>query len=146
MFCTRVLASVGLVLMASLCAGACKPYDATLLRLRRPLHAGAGKKDAAIDAGMTSEAGPPPCVPEPERCNRMDDDCDGKIDEDALVMCQGVVVNADTECVAFGSTAGCALYACHPGYEDCDGNPANGCEPFCTCHDCPDGGEPDAGR
>ena len=71
-------------------------------------------------------------------CNNRDDDCDGVIDEDVLLMTD--VANcgscgrtcrfsrATASCVA-GS---CTLSACDAGYFDLDGSPANGCEYACT--------------
>ncbi|MCB9549697.1 MAG: putative metal-binding motif-containing protein [Myxococcales bacterium] len=46
----------------------------------------AGRPDAQpVDAAPPRDAGPdqgPPCDPSPERCNGVDDDCDGRADED----------------------------------------------------------------
>ena len=42
--------------------------------------------DAVVDAEVDAEvdAAPPPCVPAPETCNGVDDDCDETVDEDAV--------------------------------------------------------------
>lgn len=149
MFSSRTFLSLELAWAVAFALAACKPYDAALLRAGAKRQQEAGSEDAdapGADAGALGEAGPGVCVPRPETCNRTDDDCDGTSDEDTRSVCEGIVLNADTDCVPFGKTAGCLLLACRAGYEDCDGNPANGCEPSCTCHDCGDGGaEPDAG-
>lgn len=62
------------------------------------------------------------CLPA-ERCNGVDDDCDGQIDEDdgATALCSG---HATAACVA-GS---CVISACDEGWVNCDDDGANGCE------------------
>ncbi|MEM9071131.1 MAG: MopE-related protein [Myxococcota bacterium] len=80
-----------------------------------------------------------------EVCNRIDDDCDGTVDE-------GFDLNADTSnCGACGRVcrftnavaacdAGvCTLASCSDGFEDIDSDPATGCEYECT----PSGGVDD---
>jgi hypothetical protein len=135
----------------ALCA--CDAYKASLLRppsAAHPRDAGAGGLgDAATVGGKPGDAATGACIAQPEVCNRVDDDCDGKTDEDALSACEGVILNAESDCVPIGKTATCVLLQCRSGYDDCDGNPANGCEPYCMCHDCDDSGsdagsEPDA--
>ena len=137
---------------ALLCAtalAACDAYDSSLLKARSD----GSKSDAGKigdggpkpDGGPSSDGGPDACVEASEECNRADDDCDGKIDEDAVLACESVILNADTDCVAFGATARCVLVKCRDGFANCDGNPANGCEPFCMCNECSDAGDDDAG-
>ncbi len=130
--------------MALLLLG-CDAYNSALLRTPNPK----SQKDAEppdsgpgmeLDGGVPADAAAEACVSTPEACNRVDDDCDGKIDEDTVAACQEIILNADADCVRFGSTASCALVVCHDGFDDCDGNPANGCEPYCMCHECPDAG------
>ena len=85
-----------------------------------------------IDAPMRDAA----CLPQPEKCNNLDDDCDGMVDD-------GFNTQADpnncgqcgTRCTysnAVGTcNAGtCARGDCLPGYHDNDANPAD-CEYFC---------------
>lgn len=74
------------------------------------------------------------CTPTTERCNRMDDDCDGVVDNGIDLMtdpancgscgmrCAPIAGSMST-CVA----GACAL-VCMPGFGDCDGDPSNGCE------------------
>ncbi|HVZ94161.1 MAG TPA: putative metal-binding motif-containing protein [Phycisphaerales bacterium] len=70
----------------------------------------------------------------PERCNTIDDNCDGQNDE-------GFDLNSDfSNCGMCGNScerphavmacvAGeCVLQFCDPGWADVDGNPSNGCE------------------
>jgi hypothetical protein len=52
--------------------------------------------------------------------------------------CLGVVCesnNGTSTCVG----GACVIVGCDPGYGDCDGNPANGCEPFSTFYQDADG-------
>jgi hypothetical protein len=137
-----------MIVGCSLGSAACHRYDTALLRRaakpKPQKDAGAidaGGADSGIDGGgMRRDAAAEACMPAPEACNRVDDDCDGKLDEDTIGACQAIIVNADADCVRFGTSASCALVQCHDGFEDCDGNPANGCEPYCMCHDCTDAG------
>lgn len=64
------------------------------------------------------------CAPTPERCNGVDDDCDGRVDE---------TPEADSSCLfphAAGACFGgrCTLTRCDADRGDCDGDFANGCE------------------
>jgi hypothetical protein len=59
-------------------------------------------------------------LPQVETCNGLDDDCDGLVDEGAP--CPSAP-NAIITCVA-----GSCQSTCAPGFADCDGNAANGCE------------------
>ena len=126
---------------------ACESYDATLLREPSSARADAGH-DGPPDAGHGADAGN--CVPAPETCNAIDDDCDGRVDEETIADCESIVVHAETKCVQVGDQAApqaaCVRLNCLAGYDDCDGRPQNGCEkPFCSCNDCSDAGG-DAGE
>ena len=57
-----------------------------------------------------------------EFCNDIDDDCDGTTDEGTNAGC--AVPNAYGACLA----GACAIVGCAPGFGDCDGARANGCE------------------
>jgi hypothetical protein len=134
---------------------ACKPYDPDLLPPPGGMTGGSGGAsgmDASVQGGTSGDGGPQEggvdgCSPfAVEACNRNDDDCDGKTDEDVREVCELTVMHADTQCVPLGNTARCVLIECRFGYENCDGDPANGCEPFCVCNLCADAGTDDAGE
>jgi hypothetical protein len=85
------------------------------------------------------------CIQQPmELCNLQDDDCDGHTDEDTQEGCEQIIPNGVAECVDLAGEARCVLRKCLNGFSNCDGDPTNGCEPYCICHDCPldDAGEP----
>lgn len=135
----------GLVALWLLLAG-CHPYDSELLPPPAGTSGGGGgsggmdasTQDAGGDGG-TQEGGTDACVASAvEMCNRIDDNCNGEIDEGAEVVCGQTILNAVVECVAFANTARCVLVDCLDGFDRCDGNPANGCEPYCDCNACAD--------
>jgi hypothetical protein len=108
------------------------------------MHAPTG---GAGEDGGPQDGGAEACVSSAtELCNRVDDDCDGEVDEGAETACAQTILHAASQCVAFANTARCVMIGeCHEGYDRCDGNPANGCEPFCDCNPCDDAGTEDAG-
>ena len=65
------------------------------------------------------------CTPTgPERCNGLDDDCDGSTDEGTPeALCPAAPRARPQAC-----TAGTCSYACDPGWFDTSGTPADGCE------------------
>lgn len=114
--------------------------------------------DATCEAGQTCAVGgcrsievgpgeltewdgrPPPrdaaafdaCVP--ERCNGVDDDCDGETDEGFDLTSDGANCGAcGVSCARPNTTASCVdsecvIDACEAPYDDCDGDPGTGCE------------------
>lgn len=71
-----------------------------------------------VDAGADAA---PSCEPTPEVCNGLDDDCDGA--EDDMASCGTVAHASRTAC-----EMGACVAACHPGYDDCNGDFDDGCE------------------
>lgn len=108
----------------------------------------AGRTDAgapSVDANLPVDGGPPgsdACSASPERCDMIDNDCDEAVDEEPDALCG--LANAEGSCV----DGTCELASCAAGFDDCDGDPANGCESATatdpsTCgvcgYDCPTG-------
>jgi len=90
---------------------------------------GTGGMDGDGGAGTGGDGGV--CMPQPEECNNLDDDCDGvpdKDDEDTVAACEKVVVHAETVCVFAQGRAHCLKIGCLDGFADRDGKPENGCE------------------
>ena len=113
--------------------------------------------DAGMDAGMDAsfDSAFDACMPTSEICdNGIDDDCDDQIDESLPdELCNGVDDDCDVtvdegfdlladpmncgtcgrQCVfrngeGLCNAGNCQVTACNPGFDDCDGNPDNGCE------------------
>lgn len=59
-----------------------------------------------------------------EQCNGIDDNCNFQIDDGASAPDGCNPANGIGACGA----GGCAIASCAPGFDDCDNNPANGCE------------------
>jgi Notch-like protein len=82
--------------------------------------------------------------PDDMRCDRRDNDCDGRTDEDVDVMndtenCGACGRMCRASHAAASCTEGeCTLGTCEPGHYDLDGLTATGCEYACTPADPPD--------
>jgi len=69
-----------------------------------------------------------------ERCNGVDDDCDGETDEGFDTQgdeehCGGCGIRCASEHARAACVEGvCVIQACEPPWADCDGNATNGCE------------------
>ena len=108
---------------------ACSVYDPKLLT--RDGSSDTGVVEAGDDASNGDDGGNG-CVPShqefcteicPETCNGMDDDCDGRADEESgEPLC--TLANAASTC----DSGGCLVVGCLNGASDCDGLPSNGCE------------------
>lgn len=58
-------------------------------------------------------------VPGTETCDALDQDCDGNVNEGSCNAANGL---------ATCQNGGCVLSGCNPGFSNCDGSSANGCE------------------
>ncbi|MDB4971117.1 MAG: hypothetical protein JWN44_6806 [Myxococcales bacterium] len=107
----------------------------------------AGTDDMDTPPDLLGQGGP--CVPTNggvEICDKLDNDCNGKIDDVSMDRLVGDPNNCGAcgvECKfphAFGQCVGgfdggmptCKANGCQPGYIDLDGDPTNGCEYVCT--------------
>ena len=144
------LALVGIALHCLWFCLGCNPLDPSLLdRLSTSADSGspdAGKKPSPGDGGGpdSGDADSGECEPstEQELCNGLDDNCNGVVDEGAEVHCAESIINAVTACVRANGRSRCVKTACMNGFDDCNGDPIDGCE-------CPsvedDGGTEDGG-
>src|SRR5687768_16708032 len=79
-------------------------------------------RQAAMDAGTGGPDGGPRCMPEPDACNSIDDDCDAEIDEDFDLdgdpsHCGGCdVVCTFPDSIAGCESGGCAIETCVAGF------------------------------
>jgi hypothetical protein len=93
-----------------------------------------GTRDANELAVDGCESACIPAADPRERCDRIDQDCDGRVDEDFDLLndvnrCGG----CDVRCVLpraepFCNAGRCAVLRCLPGFADADGQAENGCE------------------
>ncbi len=104
-----------------------------------------GRRECAPDAPCEGEV-----TPEPEACNTLDDDCDGRADEDFDLVrdaancgqCGRSCARPDAEGTCVG---GECSFVCRPGFADCDDSWGDGCEhpgDDCPPDDC-DGADDD---
>ncbi|HEY8431592.1 MAG TPA: hypothetical protein VIL20_24600, partial [Sandaracinaceae bacterium] len=74
------------------------------------------------------------CEPATERCNSVDDDCDGAVDEGFdletdVLHCGACFHTCSTHHATPACMGGtCTIASCEDGFGDCDGDAANGCE------------------
>lgn len=118
-------------LLLGLSTAGCSPVDVGSLRPPGP-----GEGTGASGALDGSDAGDSPvCVPSvppTEVCNGLDDDCDGMIDGEAADhRCELQYLNTISLC----QHGTCIPLKCQSGFQQCDGDPGNGCEPVCACTD-----------
>ncbi len=116
-------------------AGSCRSVDVPVSEL---LVYPAGVDHPTSDGGA--------CGDGIERCNRMDDDCDGMVDEGFDLTSDPLDCGACMMACPFGDhgtpvcSAGACSLTCDPGFGDCDMNAANGCEASfddpATCGSC----------
>jgi len=107
-----------------------------------------GDPDTGVDASDAGEADAPttPCIPVAEVCNGEDDDCDELADEEFDTATDIANCGAcDTVCDAAENAApacngGTCGLLCSVGFDDCNDEPADGCEASltdaATCGDC----------
>lgn len=105
---------------------ACSPSCLTDPLLGTPCTAGLGAclRDGVYVCsgdGLTVVCDAVAGAPSAEICNGIDDDCDGIVDEGALCP---PLLNATSVCQG----GQCVLGQCQPGFANCNGNPADGCE------------------
>ncbi len=109
------------------------PFDGQVAHADAATSADAGSR---TDAGQQPDAGSRPDAGcgTLEECNGADDDCDGAIDETFdLSSDPSHCGSCSTACSSAHATPGCSagtctITACESGFDDCDGNPSNGCE------------------
>jgi hypothetical protein len=140
---TRWTDAATLVLALACCALlGCSAYEPRLLPPASQPDAGpAVEGDGGADSGASSDSGAeedaavrPGCRPNPlasdplcpeicsESCNGLDDDCDGRADEDTSAVC--AADHATVACVQ----GTCVVVECQAPFRDCDARADNGCE------------------
>lgn len=112
----------------------CAPSDVDVALLR-DWRGSAERLDATAPLPDAGDGGAgDACAPLAEACNERDDDCDGRTDEDFdLLTDPARCGSCDRACpeaanaspICAGGTCG---LACDPGWGDCDGSDATGCE------------------
>ncbi len=87
--------------------------------------------DAPVDASIDA------CLAITERCDMLDNDCDGETDEDFDTQsdprhCGGCGRACNQPNTAGTCAGGTCSFTCLPGWVDRDNDPSNGCDYFCT--------------
>lgn len=87
--------------------------------------AGVGSCAAGVQSCLPDGSGYGACegevTPTAETCNGRDDNCNGVPDDGAVCP---PIANGTSAC----ASGQCVVGSCNPGFADCDGNPATGCE------------------
>ena len=105
-----------------------------LILLASSIAAGLGCDDAPT---TPVDPGPGDCSSRAEVCNGQDDNCNDVVDEQPEAAC--TAANAIAACVE----GVCRLTGCNPGFGDCNGSAADGCEAMLDATGrCPGGGCP----
>ncbi len=129
----RLLASAALAL-SGCGAEAIQPLDNTPRD-----DGGTGDGDLDGEAGEVDDGGEETvCVPAPEICDGVDNDCDTAVDEDFDLQTDpdncGACGAPCRPAHGTGECAGgvCTILACEPGWVDANGSPVDGCEYECS--------------
>ena len=107
------------VVMVVVGAAGCRAFDPSLLDESAPFGEMRGRDSGSSESARDPDA----CTHTSELCNALDDDCDGKVDEDAESDC--IFSHSVGACASAGQ---CVLADCETGYRDCNMRVQDGCE------------------